>query len=293
MDLTTDAKMPWVIAELNARPFALNCAVVREMVIMPEVCAVPGMPDYVRGVINLRGRVTPLVDLRRRLGLRSLGDESEELCALMEQRAQDHRNWLDELEAAVKERRKFVLGRDPHQCAFGKWYDNFKTDNILLSGFLKKFDGPHKKIHALANEVEQLIERGCGGDADACAEKAAAMRTPAAEKAAAMFNQARSGVLSTMLKLFADFQQVIRETRREIAVVLHGLAGTYAVSVDSVASVERLAPADMEELAGKGLERQSELVTSVAKRAKGGGLVLILAPDSILDPGVQAGLIGD
>ena len=65
MDQATDAKMPWVIAQLNTRLFALNCAVVREMVIMPEVCEVPGVPDYVRGVINLRGRVTPLVDLRR------------------------------------------------------------------------------------------------------------------------------------------------------------------------------------------------------------------------------------
>ncbi len=282
MEQATDAKMPWVIAQLNTRLFALNCAVVREMVIMPEVCEVPGVPDYVRGVINLRGRVTPLVDLRRRLGLRSSHEETEELCALMEQRAQDHRHWLDELEASVKEKRKFTLARDPHQCAFGKWYDNFKTDNILLSGFLKKFDAPHQRIHALAGEVEQMVERGRGGDAEGCAQKALEM-----------FNEARSGVLSTMLGLFADFQQMIRDTHREIAVVLHGQAGMYAVSVDSVASVERLAAADMEELADKGLAQQSGLVTSVAKRAKGGGLVLILAPDSILDAATQAGLVAN
>ncbi len=272
MDQVADAKMPWVIAQLNTRLFALNCAAVREMVIMPEVCEVPGVPDYVRGVINLRGRVTPLVDLRRRLGLCSAHEETEELCALMEQRAQDHKRWLDELEASVKEKRRFALARDPHQCAFGKWYDNFKTDNILLSGFLKKFDAPHKKIHELADEVERLLEKGC------------------AEQALEMFAHARAGVLSTMLGLFVDFQQMIRDTHREIAVVLHGQAGAYAVSVDSVASVERLAAADMEELSGKGLEQRSGLVTSVAKRAKGGGLVLILATDSIMDPATNAEL---
>jgi len=280
MDQATDAKMPWVIGQLNNRLFALNCSVVKEMVIMPEVCHVPSVPDYVRGVINLRGRVTPLVDLRRRLGMRSAREETEDLCALMEQRAQDHKRWLEELEASVRENRKFVLARDPHQCAFGKWYDNFQTDNILLSGFIKKFDAPHKQIHALANEVEELTNRGCAGQANACVEKAAQV-----------FEAARSGVLSTMLKLFADFQLMIRETNREIAVVLQGQAGMYAVSVDSVASVERLADADMEELADKGLEQQSSLVTSVAKRAKGAGLVLILAPDSILDPASQAGLL--
>ena len=273
MDRTIDSKLPWVIAELNSGLFGLSCSVVKEMVIMPEVCQVPDVPDYVRGVINLRGRVTPLVDLRRRLGMRSSGEEREELCALMDRRAQDHKHWLEELEASVREKREFTLARDPHQCAFGKWYDHFQTENILLSGFLKKFDAPHKRIHALANEIEELMEQGCSGHVDG-----------RLEKAAQIFETARMGALSTMLKLFADFQQLIRETNREIAVVLHGQAGTYAVSVDSVASVERLTAADMEQLADKGLEGQSGLVTSVAKRAKGDGLVLILAPDSILDP---------
>ena len=33
-----------------------------------EVTPVPGLPDYVPGVINLRGEVIPVIDLRRRLG---------------------------------------------------------------------------------------------------------------------------------------------------------------------------------------------------------------------------------
>ena len=178
------------------------------------------------------------------------------------------------MEASIKEKRRFTLARDPHQCAFGKWYDNFKTDNILLSAFLKRFDAPHKKIHSLADEVDKLIANGC------------------TEQASERFAQTRTGVLATMLGLFADFQQMIRDTHREIAVVLHGQAGAYAISVDSVASVERLAPADMETLAGKGLEQQNDLVNSVAKRGKG-GLVLILAIDSILDPAQHAKILRD
>src|ERR1700694_5797075 len=95
--------MPWVIAQLGTRLFGLNCSAVREMVIMPEVCQVPNVPDYMRGVINLRGRVTPLVDLRQRLGMRSASAETEALCDVMEQRANDHRHWLEELVASVGE----------------------------------------------------------------------------------------------------------------------------------------------------------------------------------------------
>ena len=273
MNANADARMPWVIAQLGTRLFGLNCSVVREMVIMPEVCEVPNVPAYMRGVINLRGRVTPLVDLRRRLGMRSAGEETEALCDLMEQRANDHRHWIEELVASVKQKRHFTLARDPHQCAFGKWRDTFRTENILVVGFLKKFDAPHRRVHSLADEVVQLVEKG------------------QAEQALEMLEQARSNVLSNMLRLFTDFQQVIRDNRREIALVLNGPAGAYAVSVDSVAAVEKLSEADTEELAGKGLEITEGFLTSVAKRAKGQELVLILATDSILDSATHSGIL--
>ena len=38
----------------------------REIVRVPEITAVPNAPDYVEGVINLRGRIVPIVDLRKR-----------------------------------------------------------------------------------------------------------------------------------------------------------------------------------------------------------------------------------
>ncbi len=270
MQQAADSKMPWVIAQLNTKLFALNCAVVREMVILPEVCLVPGMPDYIRGVINLRGRVTPLVDLRRRLGMVSSEDEVESLCGMVEQRAQDHRRWVEELKNSVREKRKFTLARDPHQCAFGKWYDSQKSESTQLSAYLKRFDAPHQRIHALADTVEEMVEAGH------------------ADQALTTVTEAGNGALAEMLPMFTEFQQMIRDTRREIAVVLHGQAGTYAVSVDSVASVEQLAAADMEELSDTGLEQGNGLVTSVAKRGKGNGLVLILAPESILVPATQA-----
>jgi chemotaxis signal transduction protein len=79
-----------------------------------EVASIPNMPDFVRGAINLRGRVMPLVDLRKRLGMVSASEETSEFIRLMMQREQDHKNWLAELEASVRERREFKLTTDPH-----------------------------------------------------------------------------------------------------------------------------------------------------------------------------------
>ena len=39
---------------------------VREIVRIPQITAVPNAPDYIEGVINLRGQIIPVVDLRKR-----------------------------------------------------------------------------------------------------------------------------------------------------------------------------------------------------------------------------------
>ncbi|MGB6392146.1 MAG: chemotaxis protein CheW [Candidatus Acidiferrales bacterium] len=48
--------------------FGLPISLVREIVRVPEITAVPNAPDYIEGVINLRGRIIPVVDLRKRFG---------------------------------------------------------------------------------------------------------------------------------------------------------------------------------------------------------------------------------
>ena len=59
----------WVEFRLAGEPFALPVAQVREILRVREVTPVPQPPFPVIGVINLRGRVVPLLDLRARLDL--------------------------------------------------------------------------------------------------------------------------------------------------------------------------------------------------------------------------------
>jgi purine-binding chemotaxis protein CheW len=49
--------------------FGIETAYVTEIVGMQHITEVPDMPDYVKGVINLRGQVIPVVDLRTRFKL--------------------------------------------------------------------------------------------------------------------------------------------------------------------------------------------------------------------------------
>jgi purine-binding chemotaxis protein CheW len=50
---------------------------VREVIRVGEITPVPRAPHFVKGVINLRGDVIPVIDLREKLGLAAAGDLSE------------------------------------------------------------------------------------------------------------------------------------------------------------------------------------------------------------------------
>ena len=54
---------------LGKEDFAIQVLKVREIVGIQDITSVPQMPAYVKGVINLRGRVIPVVDLRLKFGL--------------------------------------------------------------------------------------------------------------------------------------------------------------------------------------------------------------------------------
>ena len=48
--------------------FGVPIHLVHEIVRVPEITAVPDAPDYIEGVINLRGKIVSIIDLRKRFG---------------------------------------------------------------------------------------------------------------------------------------------------------------------------------------------------------------------------------
>ncbi|MNK46335.1 Chemotaxis protein CheW [compost metagenome] len=54
---------------LGSEEFGVDIGMVQEIVRMPEITRVPRTPDFVEGVVNLRGKIIPVVDLRKRFRL--------------------------------------------------------------------------------------------------------------------------------------------------------------------------------------------------------------------------------
>lgn len=58
-----------VTFHLGDEEFAVDILNIQGINRMVEITKVPNAPDYVEGIINLRGKVIPIIDLRKRLGL--------------------------------------------------------------------------------------------------------------------------------------------------------------------------------------------------------------------------------
>ncbi len=64
-----------VVFTLAGESYGVDIAAVHEIIRMQRITRVPRTPQFVEGVTNLRGRVIPVVDLRKRFGL-SAGERS-------------------------------------------------------------------------------------------------------------------------------------------------------------------------------------------------------------------------
>jgi chemotaxis signal transduction protein len=105
------------------------------------------------GLIGLFGTDTgyvPVYDLAMLLGQKSARVSARELSASLMQREQEHLEWIEALKASITKGLPFAKATDPHQCAFGRWYDSFETSDEELRAILAQFDTPHQTIHALA-----------------------------------------------------------------------------------------------------------------------------------------------
>lgn len=68
--VSDDPVLQYVTFKLDDETYGINVMRIQEVLRYTEIAPVPGAPDYVLGIINLRGNVVTVIDTRRRFGLR-------------------------------------------------------------------------------------------------------------------------------------------------------------------------------------------------------------------------------
>jgi purine-binding chemotaxis protein CheW len=248
---------PWVLFRLNQQLYGIPASYTQEMVTIPEVTPIPRSPNFVRGLINLRGSVIALIDLRMKLDQPSMDEELGLFVKNIRQRQQEHIDWIDNLKKTIETGAPFTEPRDPHQCAFGKWYDTYQPQNPQLSNLFLRFDAPHRAIHALADQADILLAQG---------QK---------DKALEAVQNGRETHMNQLIELFDEMEKTLYSVRQEVAIVVEHSDTVLALTVDAVDAVETLKADSIETLPGNGVDGDGYIISMLGLKSSDNQTVLI------------------
>ena len=110
VDAITETRQ-YLTFKLDNEVFALDVATVREVLDFTNVTRVPRTPEFMRGVINLRGSVVPVVDLRLAFGMSATEKTVNTCIIVMEVRLEGESTVIGALADSVEE----VIDLEPDQ----------------------------------------------------------------------------------------------------------------------------------------------------------------------------------
>jgi purine-binding chemotaxis protein CheW len=78
----TRGAQKYLAFQVGAEEFAIGVLSVREIMGMQDITAVPQTPAFIKGIINLRGKVVPVIDLRLKFGIDAI-DYTQRTCIIV------------------------------------------------------------------------------------------------------------------------------------------------------------------------------------------------------------------
>lgn len=232
----------YVIVEMNSSSYGFPTDATVELMSSSAaaVTRVPKSPRYVRGVINHRGSIIPVVDTRSLLGLPTVAAQGQKFADALRQREAEHVEWLDALENSIKIGDKFEKQRDPTKCAFGRWHGELLNDNRKMQQLTRcdntartivsAMDAPHRQIHRLA---EELLEMRAQGRIDEAVER---------------LDHARNTSLADLRQMIRRLTKAVSGGFRTMLVITELGDRRAAFEVDAVHTVKDCAADDIEPL---------------------------------------------
>ena len=218
--------MPLIVFKVGKMTCAVDGASVISIQRMEEFTLTPHTPDEIFGSINFRNQVISILDLRTVFGLPTRIKEYSDFIKMLDQRKQDHIKWVNTLKESVKNNTPFPLATNPHQCAFGKWYDKYSNPNKKIMFHLDRIRDPHNKLHYAALDVAKIQEKDCSEQ-----EKN--------EQIQNILRQVESEYMATVVGLLDSAKTIFKDIYQTMLIVLDDVE-PIAVAVDEVIAVTNL-----------------------------------------------------
>lgn len=178
-------------------------------------------------VFDFEGHSLELHRFSDLVGANSLVDECAALSDLLQQRRQDHIDWLAALENSILTGAAFTKATDPNKCAFGRWFDQYQSNDAELRAIMLQFEQPHCRIHALAQRLLSL-----------------AVDEARVEEAIQILNEERHSTLQTLLALFDQADGRLREMVKPVALIVDLGRKLYALELDVIEDIHDFSESD-------------------------------------------------
>lgn len=258
---------PEIVFDVGGSLYCVNSRYISTIMQVPAYESVPAAPPEITGAFSHQGSTVTMLDFRRILHMNSLEDEYHAFCDMLDARKGDHIHWVEELERTVHEEEPFTLATDAHQCALGKWYYAFHSDNQEVMFHLHKIEEPHNKLHQAALEVKK-----CSQDCANCQRKECLKK---------ILDRVRNECMPKILSLLEDTKEIFRSRiYHEMALVLN-VDQYYGLIVDQVLSVENLIPVGDEAITAQVLG-STRFISRVLKSEKKPDMILELDIPNLL-----------
>ncbi len=156
---------------LGQEEYGVEILKVREIIGIIGITPVPQLPDYVKGVINLRGKIIPVLELRSKFALPSV-EYTEATCVIVVEVSEDDEAEHFQMGVIVDSVSEVLdIARDDIEPA-PKFGDGLSTEYILGMG--KVSDGDREKVVLLLDidkvltetEMESIRSASSSGDTD-------------------------------------------------------------------------------------------------------------------------------
>lgn len=90
---TEGAEGKFLLFELGGEEYGIEILKVREIIGLMDITPVPQTPPFIRGVINLRGKIIPVLDMRRRFGMEE-GQYTDRSCIIVAELQNGKGGWM-------------------------------------------------------------------------------------------------------------------------------------------------------------------------------------------------------
>jgi len=142
---------------LRNEEYGIAILEVKEIIGLMEITPIPRTPEFVKGVINLRGRVIPVVDLRLKFGMESMEHDQRTCIIVVEVPGLKGRSAMGLLVDAVNEVANIHEDEVENRPSFGVNLDTGFILGMAKSGDHVRMLLDISKVLA-GQELEQLVE---------------------------------------------------------------------------------------------------------------------------------------